>query len=245
MCVYGFRSAFLLTKFFGLWSRSVEQSGIAPSATLNLWNAPACEITFGARRGPEPGRSNIIMTSSAPIQREPTLTLSPTSSGATGQDRASGHHAGDNMGLCSFVVKPPIETVAFGWGVNEDGQLGLMETGSASDKGEKGQNPFVMCPKVVEGLLGTKFRGRVGSRSPLVAGSRNTMVVTADGQVCVSFVVVLSSPVPCPLSLCLVVSRFHLLDPISAGRRLSFLTAVAHRLNSTTGTRGDGTTGQR
>ena len=126
-----------------------------------------------------------MASSSAPIQREPTLTLTPTSSGTTGQDRAAGRHRFDDTGLSSFVRKPPIETVAFGWGVNEDGQLGLMENGSGNEKGEKGLNPCIMCPKVVEGLLGTKFRGRVGSRSPLVAGSRNTMVVTADGQVCV------------------------------------------------------------
>lgn len=140
----------------------------------------------------------VMASSSVPIhptQREPTLTLSPTTSGLNGQGRTLGRHTFDEMGLPhldSFVRKPPIETVAFGWGVNEDGQLGLMETGSASEKGDKGQNPFVMSPKVVEGLLGTKFRGRSGSRSPLVAGSRNTMVVTADGQVCVvSAVIVL------------------------------------------------------
>ena len=74
-------------------------------------------------------------------------------------------------GLPAFTYNPPIETVAFGWGVNEDGQLGLIE------------HVNIHTPKVIEGLLGTKFRGRTFAHSPIVAGSRNTMVVTADGQV--------------------------------------------------------------
>lgn len=74
-------------------------------------------------------------------------------------------------GLPAFTYSPPIETVAFGWGVNEDGQLGLLENGN------------IHAPKVIEGLLGTKFRGRTFAHSPIVTGSRNTMAVTADGQV--------------------------------------------------------------
>jgi len=74
-------------------------------------------------------------------------------------------------GLPAFTYNPPIETVAFGWGVNEDGQLGLIEHGN------------IHTPKVIEGLLGTKFRGRAFAHTPIVAGSRNTMAVTADGQV--------------------------------------------------------------
>lgn len=138
--------------------------------------------------------SSLSGPSVASMRREPTLTLFPSGSGDTGERHpgdasgAAGHSVRDDRGLCAFVRKPPIETVAFGWGVNEDGQLGLMETRSGNEKGEKGQSSFVMSPKVVEGLLGTKFRGRVGSRSPIVAGSRNTMVVTADGQVYVVYV---------------------------------------------------------
>eukprot|EP00889_Picochlorum_renovo_P001271 jgi/Picre1/28301/NNA_003707.t1 len=76
-------------------------------------------------------------------------------------------------GLPGFVYSPPVETVCFGWGVNEDGQLGLVND-SFDD---------VLTPKVIEGLLGTRFRGRRFGASPIVAGSRNTMAVTADGQV--------------------------------------------------------------
>ena len=76
--------------------------------------------------------------------------------------------------------------------MNEDGQLGLMDGSAASTMPTPGGKdpsnttnnmPFIMSPKVVEGLLGTRFRGRDGTRRPIVAGSRNTMVVTADGHV--------------------------------------------------------------
>ena len=79
----------------------------------------------------------------------------------------------------ALVRRPPIETVAFGWGVTEDGQLGLMQGPTTKDI----PSACILSPKVVEGLLGTKFRGRDGSRRPVVAGSRCTMVVTSDGQV--------------------------------------------------------------
>eukprot|EP00890_Picochlorum_soloecismus_P003284 jgi/Picsp_1/3957/NSC_01469-R1_ran gtpase binding len=75
-------------------------------------------------------------------------------------------------GLPSFVYDPPVETVVFGWGVNEDGQLGLLET-----------QQDVLAPKVIEGMLGTRLRGRGYGRSPIVAGSRNTLAVTARGNV--------------------------------------------------------------
>lgn len=78
-------------------------------------------------------------------------------------------------GLCSqlppYAYSPPIECCVFGWGVAEDGQL----ASSSSDN--------VLSPKVVEALLGKRFRGRGFGRSPIVAGSRNTMVVTSDGEV--------------------------------------------------------------
>ena len=41
----------------------------------------------------------------------------------------------------------------------------------------------MLAPKVVEALLGTRFRGREYGRSPLVAGSRNTVALEADGGV--------------------------------------------------------------
>ena len=41
----------------------------------------------------------------------------------------------------------------------------------------------VLNPKVIEALLGTRFRGRAYGRSPVVAGSRNTLAIDADGQV--------------------------------------------------------------
>jgi len=78
-------------------------------------------------------------------------------------------------GLCShlppYAYSPPIECCVFGWGVAEDGQL----ASSSSDN--------VLSPKVVEALLGKRFRGRGFGRSPIVAGSRNTMIVTSDGEV--------------------------------------------------------------
>lgn len=84
--------------------------------------------------------------------------------------------------LCSdlpnFVVNPPIEAVVFGWGVGEDGQLvnpaafhvllhrhyslkPLLLQGLDTDAN-------VLSPKVVEALLGTRFRGRQFGRGPLV-----------------------------------------------------------------------------
>lgn len=56
-------------------------------------------------------------------------------------------------------------------GVNEDGQLGL--DGDAD----------VLSPKVVEALLGTRLRGRAFNRCPLVAGSRCTLALDAEGKV--------------------------------------------------------------
>ena len=56
-------------------------------------------------------------------------------------------------------------------GVNEDGQLGL--------DGESD----VLSPKVVEALLGTRLRGRAFNRCPLVAGSRCTLALDAEGRV--------------------------------------------------------------
>ncbi|KAK9811056.1 hypothetical protein WJX73_009758 [Symbiochloris irregularis] len=72
--------------------------------------------------------------------------------------------------LPAYVRNPPIETVTFGWGVNEDGQLGL----------DTDQDTF--SPKVVEALLGTRLRGRELIRTPLAAGSRMTLAIEANGQ---------------------------------------------------------------
>eukprot|EP00884_Botryococcus_braunii_P004691 jgi/Botrbrau1/14222/Bobra.0254s0011.1 len=71
----------------------------------------------------------------------------------------------------SYVREPPIEAVVFGWGVAEDGQLGL----------DTEQN--VHSPKVVEALLGTRLRGRDFTSCPLVAGSRTTLAIASEGQV--------------------------------------------------------------
>ncbi|GIL50419.1 hypothetical protein Vafri_6548 [Volvox africanus] len=71
-----------------------------------------------------------------------------------------------------YARRPPIEAVVFGWGVSEDGQLGLVAT-----------RDNVITPKVVEALLGVQFSGRSFSRTPLVAGSRNTLALDAAGQV--------------------------------------------------------------
>lgn len=74
-------------------------------------------------------------------------------------------------GLPEYVRSPPVECVVFGFGTATDGQLGL----------DTDQN--VLNPKVIEALLGTRFRGRAYGRSPVVAGSRNTLAIDADGQV--------------------------------------------------------------
>ena len=80
--------------------------------------------------------------------------------------------------LPNFVTNPPIEAVVFGWGVAEDGQLVLdlrlacrycccapfsqcLAQGLDTDAN-------VLSPKVVEALLGTRFRGRQFGRGPLV-----------------------------------------------------------------------------
>jgi hypothetical protein len=73
--------------------------------------------------------------------------------------------------LPSYCTSPPIEVVVFGWGVTEDGQLGL-------DSKED-----VCRPSVVESLLGTTFSGFRFNRKPLVTGSRHTLAVTEDGHV--------------------------------------------------------------
>ena len=84
--------------------------------------------------------------------------------------------------LCShlpaYVYDPPIEAVVFAWGVNEDGQLGLENAPQASPAATN-----VLQPKVVEACLGTRFRGREFGCSPLVASSRNTLAIDADGNV--------------------------------------------------------------
>eukprot|EP00983_Pelagomonas_calceolata_P015355 487630-Pelagomonas_calceolata.AAC.1 len=89
---------------------------------------------------------------------------------------AASEYSGPAGKLCrdlpSHVTNPPVETVVFAWGVNEDGQLGL----------DRDQNNL-MTPKVVEALLGVQFKGRSFLSSPLVGGSRNTLAIDADGEV--------------------------------------------------------------
>ncbi len=65
----------------------------------------------------------------------------------------------------------PIPALLGAQGVNEDSQLGL----------EDRQN--LNTPKVVEAFLGVRLSGRTTYRTPLVAGSRNTLAIDADGQV--------------------------------------------------------------
>ena len=50
--------------------------------------------------------------------------------------------------LPAYVYDPPIETVVFAWGVNEDGQLGLESAGAGGGN--------VLAPKVVEACLGER-----------------------------------------------------------------------------------------
>ena len=73
--------------------------------------------------------------------------------------------------LPEYCGKPPIEAVVFGWGVTEDGQLGM-------DSLEE-----IHRPSVVESLLGTSFSGVKFNRMPIVAGSRNTLALTQTGKV--------------------------------------------------------------
>ena len=82
--------------------------------------------------------------------------------------------------LPNFVTHPPIEAVVFGWGVAEDGQL-VLDLCLACRCSYCCCAPFsqflaqgldtdanVLSPKVVEALLGTRFRGRQFGRGPLV-----------------------------------------------------------------------------
>ncbi|KAL4428032.1 hypothetical protein ABPG75_002121 [Micractinium tetrahymenae] len=80
-------------------------------------------------------------------------------------------------GLPAFFYDPPIEAVVFAFGVNEDlqGGLELLPGGAAANN--------ILAPKVVEALLGTRFRGRDFGCTPLVAASRNTLAIDADGNV--------------------------------------------------------------
>ncbi|KAK9819733.1 hypothetical protein WJX72_001724 [[Myrmecia] bisecta] len=101
---------------------------------------------------------------------DPTDSASRSSS-----KRAPSKRQNSSVGiLCrnvpAYVREPPIEAVVFGWGVSEDGQLGVE---GAAD---------VLAPKVIEALLGTRLKGRSFLSSPLVAGSRNTLAIDADGQ---------------------------------------------------------------
>ena len=82
--------------------------------------------------------------------------------------------------LCADLphyVRNPAEfgTVVFCWGVNEDSQLGL----------DALQN--VAAPKVVDCLLGIPWLGRGWRQDPLVAGSRNSLAIDADGAVRLSW----------------------------------------------------------
>ena len=84
--------------------------------------------------------------------------------------------------LPNFVTNPPIEAVVFGWGVAEDGQLVcrswrvlLCKWCTTHNLGLQrhllqGLDTIdnVLSPKVVEALLGTRFRGRQFGRGPLV-----------------------------------------------------------------------------
>lgn len=71
------------------------------------------------------------------------------------------------------ACSPPIETVIFGWGVTEDGQLAL---------GQESRQD-IERPSVIESLLGTSFSGFRFNRRPLVAGSRHTLAITEAGKV--------------------------------------------------------------
>ncbi|CAD7696720.1 unnamed protein product [Ostreobium quekettii] len=70
-----------------------------------------------------------------------------------------------------YVRSPPVECVVYGWGANEDGQLGLDGVDSA------------VAPRVIESLLGARLRGRDGVRCPLVGGSRVSLAICADGKI--------------------------------------------------------------
>mmetsp|Transcript_5358 Transcript_5358/g.15331 ORF Transcript_5358/g.15331 Transcript_5358/m.15331 type:complete len:664 (+) Transcript_5358:598-2589(+) len=92
--------------------------------------------------------------------------------GGTPRDAARAHLPAGRLcrGLPNYCRVPPVSCVVFGFGVSEDGQLGV-------DTDEP-----LLYPKVIESLLGTRLRGREFGASPLVGGSRNTMAIDADGQ---------------------------------------------------------------
>jgi hypothetical protein len=101
--------------------------------------------------------------------------------------------------LPSYVNNPPVESVVFGWGTNEDGQLVrsflspacCMRVACEVEGMLSRRLPGILCvqgvdsaenvlsPKVVEALLGTRFRGRAFGKLPLVCTPR--CVLSFDG----------------------------------------------------------------
>jgi len=100
-------------------------------------------------------------------------------------------------GLPAYVNDPPIEAVCFAFGVSEDGQLVRALQSFISGGLVAFNNNFikfrylqgldatgnVLAPKVLEALLGTRLRGLAFGRTPLVAGSRCSVAISADGDV--------------------------------------------------------------
>jgi len=112
----------------------------------------------------------------APLERSDLALLVPRSRARALQPSSPPGHQGDTRTRPSHTPFPSSLSLSLSLslhpptGVSEDGQLGL-------DSGED-----VLAPKVVEALLGTRFRGREFGRAPLVAGSRGSLAIDAEGR---------------------------------------------------------------
>ncbi|MEW5298972.1 MAG: hypothetical protein WDW36_002037 [Sanguina aurantia] len=140
---------------------AVEVNGVEHPAVMHALQKDVEQVQVGSRNlSTGPSFAQLIPS-------EPELARKPRESLRTGLEPA-GY-------LCrrvpQYAASPPIETVVFAWGVSEDAQLGL----------NTGVN--ILTPKVVEATLGLRLSGRKFNRTPIVAGSRNTLVIDGSGQV--------------------------------------------------------------
>jgi hypothetical protein len=129
------------------WLRIGPIAAAGPSDTARAVPCPAA-----AMEASSPGSSSMASEFSPvlydqPLQSPQRPTLAPP------LHRPPASVASSHVGsLCdhlpAYVYDPPIETVVFSWGVNEDGQLGLdrIPGGAAANN--------VLQPKVVEACLG-------------------------------------------------------------------------------------------
>lgn len=142
-----------------LTSEMPSRSSVPPSVSSKAGITRSVGSQRSSRKGqPRSNRSSVPGTS--------PLTLTPRSD-AGRENYPAGVLCRE---LPSYCRTPPGTCVVFGFGVSEDGQLGV------------DTNQPLLYPKVIESLLGTRLRGREFRASPLVGGSRNTMAIDSSGQ---------------------------------------------------------------